>query len=101
MWLQEFGEFANTFFGIGDLDPEDIFDEWLTHANLELGDYAGAMELPDASNQSSAILLISGGIAGAVSRTLTAPMDRCVMAFLAMYGVSVKGITHAIFVITK
>lgn len=75
-WIQEFGEFANTFFGIGNLDPEDIFDEWLSHANLELGDYAGAMELPDASDSSSAVLLVSGAIAGAISRTVTAPMDR-------------------------
>lgn len=77
-------------FEYSDLQPrfhiEKVFDYW-TKASIDLGE---SMVIPDEISKeksgSSWIIFISGGIAGAISRTFTAPLDRLKIILQANLG---------------
>jgi len=55
--------------------PADLFDYWGRCSAIDIGeDMCSVDEYVDG--RSAAITLVAGGVAGAVSRTATAPMDR-------------------------
>ena len=59
---------------LSDLHATRVFEHWVRHASLETGEYGPPPERE--GTLPTWVLLVSGAIAGAVSRTVTAPMDR-------------------------
>ncbi len=52
-----------------------IFDYWSKASSIDIGE---SVVIPDETpkNTSAWVTLVSGGVAGAISRTATAPLDR-------------------------
>ncbi len=69
-----FEEFAELLFFARDVHMRGVFDQWASHALLESSEYAPPVEVE--RKLPTWALLVSGAIAGAVSRTATAPLDR-------------------------
>jgi solute carrier family 25 phosphate transporter 23/24/25/41 len=54
----------------------NVFDTWAKSASLDLGDSATIPDEIEGGKPAYLVNFIAGGVAGAISRTLTAPMDR-------------------------
>ena len=67
---------------------EQVFDYWTKASSIDLGE---SMVIPDEiakekTGSSPWVIFVSGGVAGAVSRTTTAPLDRLKVIFQANLG---------------
>ena len=70
-----FGEFSRVFIVLPDLDVDLVFSHWAKYSHIDSGeDYS----LPDEGEieKSRLNIFLSGAVAGAVSRCVTAPIDR-------------------------
>jgi solute carrier family 25 (mitochondrial phosphate transporter), member 23/24/25/41 len=70
-----FAEFSRVFIVLPELDVNLVFSHWAKYSHIDSGeDYS----LPDDRQieKSRINIFLSGAIAGAVSRTVTAPLDR-------------------------
>jgi len=74
--------FQRFLMSVPHLTVEAAFDRWMRSAALDLGEN---IIVPDEGKrlESPLILLTAGGVAGAFSRTATAPLDRIKLLFQA------------------
>jgi len=94
----EFREFCNLFLLCHEVNVENIFETWRQSVDLGI-DKGDTYSMPSDRNVSAWKILLAGGVAGAISRTSTAPFDRLKVLLQAggkVNGVQIVGIVSGL-----
>lgn len=95
--LISYGEFRDFIFLMPAHSIACVFDSWMKASSIDIGESITVPdEIKSSKKNETAIIFLSGGIAGAISRTATAPLDRLKVILQASQGSNSPGIIQGL-----